>query len=117
MNDIIWTSQRMRRVPSENKAIRAGLMAAGGYMYQLAGEAGIDESTLYRWLRYQLSAKRYACLTEAIHRIGLRNGVRWDVISDAIAPLLDDDLASAQEDLASAQEDFDNVGLRPCPWE
>lgn len=54
------------RKRSENKRIRAAILAAGCHVYDIAGRLGIGESTLYRWLRWELPEQKYLLIMEAI---------------------------------------------------
>lgn len=51
---------------SENKRIRAAIVVAGCHVYDIAGRLGIGESTLYRWLRWELPEQKYLLIMEAI---------------------------------------------------
>ena len=51
---------------SENKRIRAAIMAAGCHVYDVAGRLGIGEGTLYRWLRWELPEEKFLLIMEAI---------------------------------------------------
>ena len=50
---------------SPNQSLRQRFRKNGVYLYELASEAGIAESTLHRWLRFPLEDDQLALIEEA----------------------------------------------------
>ena len=57
-----------------NEDIKEKIKEAGLYQYQVAKLCGIYESTLIRWLRWELSAEKKAKILSAIEKGRNNNG-------------------------------------------
>ena len=53
-----------------NKDIKALIKAAGLHQYEVADLCGISETTLVRWLRYELSPEKREMILSAIEKGG-----------------------------------------------
>lgn len=51
-----------------NKDIKEKIKASGLHQYQIADLMGIGETTLVRWLRYELTPERRAMILAAIEK-------------------------------------------------
>ena len=56
-----------------NKDIKEKIKAAGLYQYQVADICGVSETTLVRWLRYELSPEKKEMIMKAIEKGGQNN--------------------------------------------
>lgn len=57
-----------------NKDIKEKIKAAGLHQYQVADLCGVSETTLVRWLRYELSPEKKEMILEAIEKGGENHG-------------------------------------------
>ena len=55
-----------------NAEIRAAIKAAGLYQWQVAKACGVNEYTLIRWLRDELSDERKKAIYKAIEELAKR---------------------------------------------
>lgn len=53
-----------------NKDIKEKIKAAGLHQYQVADLCGVSETTLVRWLRYELSPEKKEMILSAIEKGG-----------------------------------------------
>lgn len=56
-----------------NKDIKEKIKAAGLHQYQVADLCGISETTLVRWLRYELPADKREMILSVIEKEGAKN--------------------------------------------
>ena len=54
----------------KNEDIKKKIKAAGLHQYQVADLCGVSETTLVRWLRYELSPEKRELVMEAIREGG-----------------------------------------------
>ena len=54
----------------ENKDIQEKIKAAGLHQYQVADLCGVSETTLVRWLRYELTPEKRQMILSAIEKGG-----------------------------------------------
>lgn len=57
-----------------NNDIKKKIKAAGLHQYQVADLCGISETTLVRWLRYELNDEKKKMILTAIEKGGRNNG-------------------------------------------
>ncbi len=57
-----------------NNDIKKKIKAAGLHQYQVADLCGISETTLVRWLRYELNDEKKNMIFTAIEKGGRNNG-------------------------------------------
>ena len=57
-----------------NKDIKEKIKASGLHQYQIADLMGIGETTLVRWLRYELTQERRERILSAIEKGGQDHG-------------------------------------------
>ena len=57
-----------------NKDIKEKIKAAGLHQYQVADLCGVSETTLVRWLRYELSPEKKEMILAAIEKGGEKHG-------------------------------------------
>ena len=53
-----------------NKDIKEKIKAAGLHQYQVADLCGVSETTLVRWLRYELTPEKKEMIIKAIEKGG-----------------------------------------------
>ena len=56
-----------------NSEIKEKIKAAGLHQYEVADLLGIGETTLVRWLRYELSPEKKSMILSAIEKGGKKN--------------------------------------------
>ena len=56
-----------------NKDIKEKIKAAGLHQYQVADLCGVSETTLVRWLRYDLSPEKRELILAAIEKGGSKH--------------------------------------------
>ena len=59
----------MNNQKASNPDIRNELKSAGLYFWQIAAKLGIAESTLIRWMRFELTDDQKALIREAIKEL------------------------------------------------
>lgn len=68
-----------------NNYIRGLVAACHCRMYEVAGQLGIGESTLYRWLRWELSEMQHVLIMEALGQLVVAKGGSEDDFFEAVA--------------------------------
>ena len=58
-----------------NKDIKEKIKLAGLHQYQVADLCGVSETTLVRWLRYELSPEKKEKILSAIEKGSVDNGI------------------------------------------
>ena len=61
-----------------NRDIKERIKASGLHQYQIADLLGIGETTLVRWLRYELTPERREMILSAIEKGGQDHGQACD---------------------------------------
>lgn len=72
--DRLFEARHPARRTYRNKPLRAAIADSGAYMYEVAAQLGIDESTLYRWLRRQLPEQKIVAILRAAEDLAKEHG-------------------------------------------
>lgn len=93
MNDPLYNFLHPARRASRNLRLRAAIVAAGAHTADIAARLGVCESTLYRWLRWELTEEKHMTILSAIIDCAVENGRSYsDVMSLTCGVPWDDEL-------------------------
>ena len=98
-NDLLYHMTDRKRY--DNRPLRMAISASGAFMYEVAARLGVDESTFFRWLRWELPEGRKAAILRAAQDLAADHG-------------------RTAADVVQAFKDFsaiERAETKPTPWE